>query len=249
VACLTRVSRRFHPHGHGTRDGRAAPKEEYDVNRKVRELTDRQRQVLDHIVQVLREQGFPPTVREIADHFGMKSAFGIQRHLAALQKKGFLHREPAARAITLSPTVLDTLAHTEGSYPMPLSAPVNAHLVPVVGRVAAGLPITAEQNLEDPIPLPDEWLQGREGAFLLKVKGDSMAPGIEDGDMLLIQPQTTAENGTIVVAIIDGEATVKRFFRHIQKVVLRADNPAYEDIVTNTDLRLCGKVVSLIRHF
>lgn len=214
-----------------------------------RDLTDRQKEVLDHIVDVLRERGYPPTVREIADHFGMASAFGVQRHLAALQKKGFLRRDSGARAITLSSGVIQSLDNTDGSYPLPTSNPINARLIPVVGRVAAGLPITADQNVEEMIPLPEEWVRGNEGLYMLKVKGDSMAPGIEDRDYVMVRPQVTAENGALVVALVEGEATVKRFFRERARVVLRADNPAYNDIIVTSDFRINGKVVGLIRHF
>ncbi|MBM3462568.1 MAG: transcriptional repressor LexA [Armatimonadetes bacterium] len=214
-----------------------------------RELTGRQREVLDYIIEVLREQGYPPTVREIADYFGMASAFGVQRHLAALQKKGFLRRESGARAITLSPEVLQSLENIEGSYPRPIAPPIKARLVPIVGRVAAGIPITAEQNVEDMVPLPEDWLRGNPDLYMLRVKGDSMAPGIEDGDLVMVRPQASAENGAVVVALVEDEATVKRFFRERNCVVLRADNPAYDDIVVTSDFRLNGKVTGLIRHY
>lgn len=217
--------------------------------RSVRELTERQREVLDYIVEVLRESGYPPTVREIANHFGMASAFGVQRHLEALQKKGFLRREAGARAITLAPSVLQSLEHTSGALPVSPEAPVNATLVPVLGRVAAGIPITAEQNVDDVLALPDAWVDGRGNVYLLRVKGDSMAPGIEDKDLVLVREQASAENGALVVACVDGEATVKRFFREQTRIVLRADNPSYDDIVLTHDFRLNGRVIGVIRLY
>ena len=213
-----------------------------------RDLTARQRDVLDWIIESLREQGYPPTVREIAQHFGMASAYGVQRHIAALQKKGYLYRESGARAITLAPSLLQNIGNNEGACPLPPEPLVRTRMLPIVGRVAAGLPITAEENVEEHIPWPEHWLRGKEDVFILKVKGDSMAPGIEDGDLLLVQAQTAAENGALVVALVDGEATVKRFFRDRSRVVLRADNPAYSDIVLNSSFRVNGRVVSLIRH-
>lgn len=217
--------------------------------KSTRELTERQQEVLQFIVHELRESGYPPTVREIASHFGMASAYGVQRHLEALQKKGFLRRESGARAITLSPAVLQSLDHTAGALPVSGDPPVNATLVPIVGRVAAGIPITAEQNVEELLALPDAWVQGRGNVYLLHVKGDSMAPGIEDGDLVLVREQPTAENGALVVACVEGEATVKRFFRERSRIVLRADNPQYEDIILTQDFRLNGRVVGVIRLF
>lgn len=217
--------------------------------KSIRELTDRQREVLDYIVEVLRESGYPPTVREIANHFGMASAYGVQRHLEALQKKGFLRREAGARAMTLSPSVLQALDHTSGALPMASEPPVNATLVPVLGRVAAGLPITAEQNVDEMLALPDAWVNGRGNVYMLRVKGDSMAPGIEDKDMVMVREQGTAENGALVVACVDGEATVKRFFREQGRIVLRADNPMYDDIVLTHDFRVNGRVIGVVRLY
>lgn len=217
--------------------------------KSIRELTDRQREVLDYIVEVLRESGYPPTVREIATHFGMASAYGVQRHLEALQKKGFLRREAGARAMTLSPSVLQALEHTSGALPMASEAPVNATLVPVLGRVAAGLPITAEQNIDEMLALPDAWVNGRGNVYMLRVKGDSMAPGIEDKDLVMVREQSTAENGALVVACVEGEATVKRFFREQGRIVLRADNPIYDDIVLTHDFRVNGRVVGVVRLY
>lgn len=217
--------------------------------RKIRELTERQQEVLGFIVETLRESGYPPTVREIADHFGMASAFGVQRHLEALQKKGYLRREAGARALTLAPSVLQALENTQGALPVASEPPPNATLVPIVGQVAAGLPITADQNVEDTLALPTEWVQGRGNVYLLRVKGDSMAPGIEDGDLVLVREQANAENGALVVACIDGDATVKRFFRERTRIVLRADNPQYDDIIVSHDFNLNGRVIGLTRFY
>jgi repressor LexA len=219
------------------------------VRKKVTELTDRQREVLDYIIEAMREQGYPPTVREIAEHFNMASGFGVQRHLEALQKKGFIRRESGARAMTLAPEVLATLDNLEGAFPKGTPAPINARLVPLIGQVAAGVPITAEENVEEMIPLPDDWVRGKGDIFLLRVKGDSMAPGIENRDLVIVRAQASAENGMVVVAVIDEEATVKRFFRDRGGVVLRADNPAYDDIHVHGSFRLSGRVVGLVRHY
>jgi repressor LexA len=217
--------------------------------KRSQELTDRQREVLDFIVETLTERGYPPTVREIAQHFNMASGFGVQRHLETLQKKGYLRRESGARQITLSPEVLRDFDHAAGVLPVSTEPPLNAIHVPLVGQVAAGIPITAEENVEELLALPQSWVDGRGEVFMLRVKGDSMAPGIEDRDLVLVRAQPSAENGGIVVANVDGEATVKRFFREVTRIVLRADNPVYDDIIVERDFRLEGRVIGLIRFY
>ena len=213
------------------------------------ELTERQRDVLDFIVEFLRESGYPPTIREIADHFGMSSPFGIQRHLSELQRKGYLRRESGARrALTLSPGVLEDLSSQDGDAPRSLRPPLQARLAPVLGKVAAGLPISAQQAIDEMLPLPESWFQGTD-LFMLRVQGDSMAPGIESGDLVVVRPQSTAENGTVVVALLESEATVKRFFRERNGIVLRSDNPSYADIHAPHDCQVQGRVTGLLRKY
>ena len=198
-------------------------------------LTKRQEQVLEFIRAYIRENGYPPSVRDIGEEFGLSPAT-VHDHLKALERKGYLDKKPN-RSRSLSVTKQDRDHRTPSE-------------VPVIGRVAAGSPILAEENVEDVVRLPDGWAPA--GSFLLKVQGDSMVNAhILDGDYVLVRPQKTAANGEIVVALIDDEATVKRFYKKAKRIELRAENPAYEPIeVHRSDARsigLVGKVVGVFR--
>ena len=204
--------------------------------RRKHALTSRRRAILDFIRRTIQEQGYPPTVREICEAVGLRSTSTVHFHLKALEEAGYLEREPLlTRALRPVGPEYETKQQ-------------RARYVPVVGRVAAGRPVLAEENIDEVIPLPEEMLPGGE-AFLLRVKGDSMiGDGIEDGDLVIVQRQETAEDGDIVVALIEDEATVKRFFRHHDQVELRPSNPQYEPIFVR-DVRILGKVVGLLRRF
>ena len=185
------------------------------------ELTDRQAKILDYIRYVTRVRNYPPSVREIGEAVGLSSSSTVHNHLNQLERRGLIKRDPSkSRTVQL---VADAGVDEKRR---------NAVAVPVVGNVAAGAPILAEQNIEDHLLLSPELAQ--EGWFLLRVRGDSMInAGILDGDMVLVRPQPEANNGSIVVAIVDGEATVKRFEKGPNAVRLIAENPAYEPIVTD----------------
>ncbi len=221
------------------------------------DLTRRQRDVLQFIIDSLRESHFSPTVREIADHFHLSAVYSVQRHLLELEQKGYIRRHSrenpgkraGARTLTLSPSVLQSLQGTQGVLPVDSVRPLKATLVPLLGKVAAGIPITAEQNIDEEIALPDAWTRGRNNVYLLRVQGNSMAPGIEDGDLVIVEERPNSENGSLVVACIDGEATVKRFFRERKHVILRPDNPTYPDIVLTQDFQLNGRVIGVVRLF
>jgi len=201
-----------------------------------RDLTERQRAILEFIRNLVLERGYPPTLREIGEHFHIASPFGVKRHLDALQRKGFLHRESGARGLRLS------------LLPGSPSAGRLAEL-PLVGRVAAGIPITAIENREDTLFMSPELAGGMEGMFLLQVKGDSMADLIMEGDLVMVRSQPHAHDGQIVVALVDGEATVKYFHRRKGKVILRPHNPAYNDIEARGPLAINGVVTGLLRRF
>ena len=200
-------------------------------------LTPRQEQILDFISDYSRSNGFPPAVRDIGDRFGLNPAT-VHEHLKALERKGHLRREPGrSRSLVLT-----------GSAVVP-EIPATAH-VPVVGQVAAGAPILAEQNIEDVVGLPEGWVPP--GSFLLRVRGDSMQDAhILDGDRVLVRPQKSASNGEIVVALVEDEATVKRFYKRGARVELRPENPAYEPIrIDGADgvaVSIVGKVVGVFR--
>jgi repressor LexA len=204
-------------------------------------LTERQRQVLDFIDAEVRERGYPPSVREIGEAVGLSSPSTVHAHLAALQDKGYLRRDPTkprALEVALEPV---TGAAVERS-------PVRH--VPVVGEVAAGTGVLAAENVEDVWPLPAD-LTGEGELFILHVRGESMIDaGIFDGDMVVVRSQPNADNGDIVVAGIPGEeATVKTLSRKRNKVVLRPANERMDDLVYDADeVQIYGKVVSLLRR-
>jgi repressor LexA len=204
------------------------------------ELTERQQAILDFISMSVRERGFPPSLREISSQFGIQSTQGVLRHLEALEKKGYIKRDSrAARSMQIM-----------GERPSP-EDDLNLRMVPIIGQVAAGSPIAAVENVEDQIPFSKDWLSMGKDYFLLRVKGDSMAEAIQPGDLVLVERQTRAELGQIVVAMIDEEATVKRFFQEKNRVLLRADNPSYSDIVVENgaELQILGKVTGLVRKY
>ncbi len=204
----------------------------------VRELTDRQRQILDYINADVRRRGFPPSVREIGEAVGLSSSSTVHSHLAALEDKGFIRRDPT------KPRALEVIAGRGAAARFEETGRV--HAVPLVGQVAAGAPILAAENIETTIPLPDELAD--DSTFILKVKGDSMIEaGIFDGDFIVVHPQPTADNGEIVVALLDDEATVKRFYKESGRVRLQPENSSMEPIYA-TDVAVLGKVVSLFRR-
>jgi len=203
-------------------------------------LTRRQREVLEMIAGHVRREGRPPTISEIASHFGMKSPNGVAKHLAALEAKGAIERGHGARAIKLSSAV-------------GLPGSENVAYAPLVGRIAAGEPILAAEFGDESVPLPRSMLAGAESVFLLEVKGESMLEeGILPGDYVVVARDVEVRNGDIAAVRIDDEATVKRVYREGGRVRLQAANPAYEPIVLEEDGRvveLVGKVVGLVRTY
>ena len=200
------------------------------------QLTERQHKILDYIRHVTRTRNYPPSVREIGEAVGLSSSSTVHNHLNQLERRGLIKRDPSkSRTVQL---VQDAEIDQQRR---------NAISVPIVGNVAAGSPILAEQNIEDHVLLSPEL--AKDGYFLLRVRGDSMInAGIFDGDLVLVRPQHEAPNGSIVVALVDGNATVKRFERSNGHVKLIAENPAYEPIVT-THVSLVGVVRGVIRLF
>jgi repressor LexA len=196
-------------------------------------LTKRQREVLAFIERYSAERGYPPTVRDIGRALGLASPSTVHAHLAKLETSGALRRDPS------KPRALELLG--ERSKP---AAPTG---LPVVGRVAAGRPLLAEENIEEYVDVP-ALAGGEQGGFVLRVSGDSMkGAGILEGDHVVVRPQDTAEDGQIVVALVDDEATVKRFFREHDHVRLQPENDAMEPIRTR-DVRILGRVVGVIRR-
>jgi repressor LexA len=204
-------------------------------------LTARQRQVLEFIDSEVRSRGYPPSVREIGDAVGLSSPSTVHAHLAALQDKGYLHRDPSKpRAIEV------TLEPTTGSAAD--RRPVRH--VPLLGDVAAGTGVLAVEQVEELMPVPED-LTGDCELFMLRVRGESMIDaGIFDGDFVVVRVQPDADAGDIVVAGIPGEeATVKTFLRKRNKIVLRPANETMDDLVFDpSDVRIYGKVVTLLRR-
>lgn len=197
----------------------------------MKRLTTRQKEVLESIHKFISDHGYPPTIREIAKSHGFSSPRAASDHLKALQRKGYISKSSLARSIRLTGK-----ASGEG---MPK--------VPLLGRIAAGLPILAEQNIEEYLVLPPD-PKNRKIDFALRVSGDSMTGDhIKDGDIILVKAQQTADNGDIVVALLDGQATVKRFYRRQDAIELKPSNPSYEPIEAKEDIRIQGKVLSLYR--
>jgi repressor LexA len=204
-------------------------------------LNPRQREILEFLRNHARNHAYPPTVREIGQAVGLSSSSTVQNHLNALEQKGHIRRDP-----TKSRTV-----EVVGEEPV-VAATMRSFSVPLVGRVAAGGPILAEENIEDHIVLGPE-IAGGDDAFALHVRGDSkIEAGIHDGDMVVVRPQRDANNGQIVVARIENEqtgeheVTVKRFFREAGRIRLQPENSALEPIYVR-DLHLEGVVVAVVR--
>lgn len=204
-------------------------------------LTAKRRAILEFIESELRRRGYPPSVREIADAVGLASPSTVHAHLATLQRQGYLRRDPA------KPRAIEVRLPSHQDGPAPVRPVVQ---VPVVGQVAAGTDVLAEELVEEVLPLPAD-LTGGGRLFALRVRGDSMRDaGILDGDLLVVRSQVEAPPGSIVVAGIPGEeATVKRYEPKGATIVLRPENPAYEPIVLPADeVRLYGRVVSVLRR-
>jgi len=198
----------------------------------VQGLTPRQQQVLEFIRVSLRDNGYPPTVREICAALHLSSPSTVHAHLANLERLGLIKRDPT------KPRALDVVQDLRPRRPLPL-----------VGRVAAGRPILAEENIEELIDVP-AFLRRDDDDFVLRVQGDSMADaGIFNGDFIVVHAQDQAQNGEIVVALVGDEATTKRFYSEGRTVRLQPENELYEPIIVNADeVELVGRVVGVLRR-
>lgn len=199
-------------------------------------LTKRQQEISDFIKKYSSIHGYPPTVREIGKAVGLASSSTVHAHLANLEKIGLLRRDPSKpRAIELLDRAVDNVKNI-----------VRSNGLPLVGQVAAGQPVLAEENIEEYIQVPDV-AGGEEGDYLLRVRGESMKDaGILEGDFVVVRPQEDAHDGDIVVALVGEDATVKRFFRETDHVRLQPENASMEPI-RSKDVRVLGQVVGLMR--
>jgi repressor LexA len=212
-------------------------------------LTPRQRRVLEVIRDSVDRRGYPPSMREIGDAVGLTSTSSVSHQLTTLERRGYLRRDPnRPRALEVRlPDGVEPDAAADAFEPEWRANRPAAAYVPVVGRIAAGGPILAEQSVESVFPLPRE-LVGEGTLFLLKVSGDSMIDAaICDGDWVVVRQQPVAESGDIVAAMLDGEATVKTFKRRAGRIWLMPHNPAYEPIAGEF-ATILGKVVSVLRR-
>lgn len=208
-------------------------------------ITKRQQAVLDNIEKHIREKGYGPTVREVCQDLGLSSPSTVHVHLKALEEKGFIKRDPLkSRSISLTYPV-DEETDIEASFLRPDGS--NVVSVPLVGNVAAGVPILAEENLTDVMSLPTE-IVGEAPSFMLSVKGDSMIEaGINDGDYVVVKEQPVADNGDIVVALVDDGATVKRFYKEKDHIRLQPDNSKMRPIILDS-CAIAGVVVAVFRR-
>lgn len=214
------------------------------VDERTSGLTRRQRLVLETISDIVAARGYPPSMREIGDAVGLTSSSSVAHQLQTLERKGFLRRDPKR------PRAMEVVMPEADGTPSPASAPAetasSSVSVPLVGRIAAGLPITAEEQVEDVFTLPERLVGGGD-LFLLQVVGDSMIDAaICDGDWVVVRSQSTAEKGEIVAAMIDGEATVKTFVQRDDHVWLMPHNPAFAPILGD-HAEILGKVVAVLR--
>jgi len=201
----------------------------------MKELTERQKEVLSFIADYLKKHSYPPTIREIAEHYAI-SVKGAHDHITALRRKGFL------RQIDKRPRTME-LTHARVEENPELAE------IPLLGTVAAGVPILADENFDGNIVLHRSMLRKNKKYFALKVRGDSMSgAGILEGDTAIIEKQSVVKNGEIAVAVIDEAATLKRFYKESSRVRLQSENPAYKPIYSQ-DVKILGRLFSIIRNY
>ena len=197
-------------------------------------ITDKQREILEYIKETILSKGYPPAVREICEAVHLKSTSSVHSHLETLEKNGFIRRDPT------KPRTIEIL---DDDFALTRREMVN---IPVLGTVAAGAPILAEENIEDYMPMPVEMLPNKE-VFMLKVKGESMIDaGIFNNDRVIVAKQPTANNGDMVVALVDDSATVKTFYKENGHIRLQPENASMDPIIVD-DVQILGKVIGLFR--
>jgi repressor LexA len=212
------------------------------------DLTKRQQEIFDYIKRYSAQHGYPPTVRDIGKAVGLASSSTVHAHLANLEKLGLLRRDPSKpRAIELLDRVREDVGSALGGAVDSVRSLVASPGLPLVGHVAAGQPILAEENIEDYVQVPPI-AGGEDGEYILRVRGESMKDaGMLDGDFVVVRPQETAVDGEIIVALVGEEATVKRFFRESDHVRLQPENTAMEPI-RSKEVKVLGRVVGLFRN-
>ena len=218
-------------------------------------LKDREQKILNYMKEEIKKKGYPPTVREICSALNIKSTSTAHKDIENLVRQGYIRKDPSKpRALMIVDNDTEVPAEETASRDASaISSIPQADVVeiPVIGRIAAGTPILAEQNVEDSFPVPSRFV-GNNASFMLTVKGESMIEaGIMDGDYILVEQQNTAQNGDIVVAMVDGfesEATVKTFYKEADHIRLQPENSSMSPIIVN-DVRILGKVKGVFRYF
>jgi repressor LexA len=233
------------------------------MKKKSNKISERQKEILKYIISKVEKLGYPPTVREIAEEISLKSSATIHAHLKKLEELGFIRRNPLKpRAIEVNYSLLRSYASNEFQNDPGMEFSYGAHgreensadnsnivMVPVLGQIAAGSPILATENIEDFFPLTSDFLKSNEQVFILRVKGDSMInAGIFDKDYAVIKKQDTAMNGEIIAALIEDEATIKRFFKKEKSIKLMPENDHMKPIEVKT-LKVLGRVIGIIRKY
>lgn len=199
-------------------------------------ISDKQKQILEYIKQEILNKGYPPTVRDICDAVGLKSTSSVHSHLESLEKNGYIRRDPT------KPRAIEII---DDNFNMVRREVVN---VPLVGQVAAGQPILADENISSYFPVPAEYMPKGQ-SFMLKVKGESMInAGIFDGDHIIVEQQNTARNGDIIVALMEDSATVKTFYKEDGHIRLQPENDTMDPIIV-PDCQILGKVFGVFRFF
>lgn len=202
----------------------------------MKELTKKQKLILQLIAEYIENQGYPPTYQQLCDRLNIASKNGIKKHIDALVAKGYLEKDSSPRGIKIISPEFKPWHHEEPS-------------VPLIGHIAAGFPILAEENVERYVPVPRHLIKSEGRYYALRVRGDSMInAGILEDDLVIVQAADLALNNEIVVALIDREVTIKRFIRKGDLKYLKAENPAYEDLYPLESFAIQGKVVGLIRE-
>lgn len=202
------------------------------------DLTNRQQEILEYIKRQVQLKGYPPSVREIGKGVGLSSSSTVHAHLSTLEKKGYLRRDPTKpRAIEVTDSTWSSNKYEKEMID-----------VPIVGKITAGQPILAVQNIEDSFPLPQDFVHANNELFILTVSGESMIDaGILDGDYILVEKNNSVSNGDIVAALLGDEATVKRFFREKDQIRLQPENKFMEPIYAK-DVQILGKVIGVFRR-
>lgn len=199
-------------------------------------ITDKQLMILNFIKKEIAEKGYPPSVREICQGVGLSSTSTVHGHLERLEKKGYIRRDPT------KPRAIEILHRDDN--PVHESEVIS---VPILGKVAAGMPILAFENKENRFPIPAEYFKNKNDMFMLQIQGDSMVEcGILDGDYVIVEKRNTAENGEIVAALLEDSATVKRFFKEEDHIRLQPENSSMEPIITK-ECTILGIVIGLFR--